>query len=436
MQSRVRSIALAVAAGAVAAASVAGPASAQVDWQKYKGQEINVLLNNHPWTQALRDLSKEFTTKTGINVNMDVFGEEQFRARLTTVMQAKTGDLDGYMSLTIREGFVFDKAGWYQDLKPFIENKALTEANWNYEDFGAGLRSAHTINGKVVTIPINSEGPLFYWRKDIFEKCKVSEPKFLEDIPEAAKALKACDANQGVWAARGLRPQIPYGMAAFVHNMGGSFTTPEGKPGLCQEKTLAGLGMYASLLKDYGPVGAATHGFPQVIELLGQGRVAMVHESSNEFSNIMKFPGRDKDLGVKPLPPGKASGVSKPVTIGWGVAMSPYSTKKEATWLFWQWVTSAEIQGRLVNNGVAPPRSSVFNGEAFKKWSSELPIRQAWASALVEIGKTGTGMYQTNTPRIPESRELIGRAIQEALLGQKSIKDAACAADADLAKLE
>jgi multiple sugar transport system substrate-binding protein len=107
-------------------------------------------------------------------------------------MQAKTGDLDGYMSLTIREGFVFDRAGWYQDLKPFIENKALTEANWNYEDFGAGLRSAHTINGKVVTIPINSEGPLFYWRKDIFEKCKVPEPKFLEDIPEAAKALKAC----------------------------------------------------------------------------------------------------------------------------------------------------------------------------------------------------------------------------------------------------
>ena len=114
--------------GAIAATGFTGAASAQVDWQKYKGQEINVLLNNHPWTQALRDLAKEFTAKTGVKVQMDVFGEEQFRARLTTVMQAKTGDLDGYMSLTIREGFVFDKAGWYQDLKPFIDNKSLTEA--------------------------------------------------------------------------------------------------------------------------------------------------------------------------------------------------------------------------------------------------------------------------------------------------------------------
>ncbi len=436
MKKRTGSFINAVAVGVLAAVSYTGPAAAQVDWQKYKGQEINLLLNNHPWTQALRDLAPEFTAKTGVTVKLDVFGEEQFRARLTTVMQAKTTDLDGYMSLTIREGFVFDRAGWYQDLRPFIENRSLTEANWNYEDFGAGLRAAHTINGKVVTIPINSEGPLFYWRKDIFEKCKVAEPMFLEDIPAAAQALKACDPNQGVWASRGLRPQIPYGMAAFVHNTGGSFTTADGKPGLCQDKTLVGLGMYASLLKDYGPVGAANHGFPQVIELLGQGRAAMVHESSNEFANIMKFPGRDKDLGVKPLPPGKTAGISKPVTIGWGVAMSPYSARKEATWLFWQWVTSADIQARLVNNGVAPPRSSVFNGESFKKWSSELPIRQAWANALVEIGRTGTGTYQTDTPRIPESRELIGRAIQEALLGQKSIKDAACAADVDLAKLQ
>lgn len=426
----------AIVAAILAIGSTSTASAQAVDWQKHKGQSINLLMNNHPWTQAVRDMLKDFNAKTGIDVKLDIFNEEQFRARLTTVMRARSKDLDGYMSLTIREGQVFERAGWYEDLKSFIDNKALTEASWNYDDFGAGLRSAQTVNGKVVTIPINSEGPLFYWRKDIFAKCKVDEPMFLEDLPVAAKALKECDAKQGVWAARGLRPAVAYGMSAFIFNLGGSYTTPDGKPGLCQENTMAGLGMYANLLKDYGPPGATNHSFAQVIELLGQGRVAMVHESSNEFSNIMKFPGRSDDLGVKVLPKSKATGISKPVAIGWGLAMSPHSGNKEATWLFIQWVTSPEVQAKLVEAGVAPPRSTVFNGLEFQKWTSALPIRKAWADALVEIGKTGTGMYQTNTPRIPEAREIIGRAVQEVVLGQKSVKDAACAADVDLAKLE
>src|SRR5262249_21731531 len=136
---------------------------------------------------------------------------------------------------------------------------------------------------------------LFYWRKDLFEKCKVAEPKFLEDIPTAAAALKACDANQGVWAARGLRGAVPYAMSAFIYNLGGSYALPDGKPGLSQPATVRGLDMYAQLLKSFGPPGALNHTFTQVIELLGQGRVAMVHESSNEFANIMRFPNRAKD---------------------------------------------------------------------------------------------------------------------------------------------
>jgi multiple sugar transport system substrate-binding protein len=82
----------------------------------------------------------------------------------------------------------------------------------------------------------------------------------------------------------------------------------------------------------------------------------MTHESSNEFPNIMKFPGRDKDLGVKVLPKGKTSGISVPVNFGWGISLSSASEKKDASWYFIQWATSKEIQTRLVANGVAPPR--------------------------------------------------------------------------------
>jgi len=93
------------------------PATAQeFNWRANDGQSINLMLNNHPWSQAMRDLVAEFTAKTGIKTQIEIFNEEQFRARLTTLMQGKSPDLDVYMSLTSREGAIFEKAGWYSEI--------------------------------------------------------------------------------------------------------------------------------------------------------------------------------------------------------------------------------------------------------------------------------------------------------------------------------
>ncbi len=408
------------------------------NWKQHDGQTLNLLLNNHPWSQAVRDMAGEFTAKTGIKLRVEIFNEEQFRARLTTMMQAKSSDFDVFMSLKFREGVTWDRAGWYANLSPLLASPAATSPDFNFNDFGEALRKGETVNGKLVGLPINLEGPLFYWNKEIFQKCNVAEPMFLEELPDTAAKLKACAArgDATVWAARGIRGAIAYAMSAFIYNSGGDYATPDGKPGLCQPNSVKGVEMYANLLKDYGPPGAANHTFTQVIEMLGQGRLAMTHESSNEFSNVMKFPGRSNDIGLKVLPRGKATGISKPIVFGWGVSVSNFSTKKEAAWTFLQWATSAEMQTRLVKNGVAPPRASVFNGPEFKAWTTELPIRQAWANALIEISKTGTSISYPPTERVIEAREILGSGVQKVFLGQQSAKDAMCQADTELLKLQ
>lgn len=416
----------------------AAPAMAQgFSWKQFDGETINVLLNNHPWSNQIREMAPQFTEKTGIKVRIEILNEEPQRARLGTMLQAKASDIDVYTSLKIREGAVYSKAGWYADLNPMIKDTRLTAPDFNYADFGAGLLKNENFGGRQVGLPINVEGPLFYWRADLFAKCNVEVPQFLEDIPVAAQKLKACDPNQGVWAARGVRSGVPYSLAGFLFNNGGGFKSVDGKqPGMCRPESVAGLAMYADLLKNYGPVGAVNHNFPQVVELLGQGKVAMTHESSNEFVNIMKYPGRDSDVQLKLLPKGKASGVSKPVGFGWGVSISEFSRKKGAAWYFLQWATSPAVETVLATKGVAPPRASVFNGPELKAWSAEKPVRQQWVNALRELGSNGTGDYASPTDRVPETREIIGRAVQEIVLGQKSAKDAACDADADLTKLQ
>ncbi|MFC0407239.1 ABC transporter substrate-binding protein [Roseomonas elaeocarpi] len=430
--------------GAVSAAMIPtflrAPARAQgtagFDWRRHDGQTVNLLLNNHPWSQAMRDMVAEFTTKTGIRTRLEVFNEEQFRARLSTLMQGRSADVDVFMSLTSREGAVFQRAGWYADLAPMIADRAMTVPDFDYDDFAASIRQASTFGQQVVAVPINQEGPLFYWRKDVFERLGIGEPQYLEDIPAAAATIKAKGGEIGPWAARGLRGVLPYSFAGFVYNSGGSFATPDGKPGLSQPNSVRGLELYANLLKDYGPPGALNHTFTQVIELLGQGRVAMTHESSNEFANILRFTGRADDLGVKPLPPGRQSGVSKPVAIGWTLAISNFSKRQPAAWTFLQWATGREVQVKLVQAGVAPPRASVFQGPAFESWAREVPIRRAWADALVYLGQHGTGVYQSPTDRVPEARDLIGGAVQQVVLGRATPEEAARSADAELAKLQ
>src|SRR3712207_3544763 len=160
---------------ALAVVLAAAPATAQeFNWRAQDGQTINLMFNNHPWSQAMRDLVADFTAKTGIKTRMEIFNEEQYRARLTTLMQGRSSDMDVFMSLTSREGAVFNRAGWYADLAPIMANKALTVPDFNYEDFSASIRNASTFGKQIVALPINQESPLFYWRKDIFSRCNIA----------------------------------------------------------------------------------------------------------------------------------------------------------------------------------------------------------------------------------------------------------------------
>ncbi|MCF4129719.1 hypothetical protein [Methylobacterium sp. SyP6R] len=94
------------------------------------------------------------------------------------------------------------------------------------------------------------------------------------------------------------------------------------------------------------------------------------------------------------------------------------------------------MQATLVDRGVAPSRSSVFEGEGMRAWASQKPVRRQWVAAVSEISRRGTGDYASPTDRVPETREIIGRAAQKVVLGQKTPQQAACDADAALLKLQ
>ena len=127
------------AGGKTEAPSKPAPAGPQAfSWKQYSGAEIQFLANNNPVGQLLEKYAKEFTDLTGIKVTVSLFAEQQFRQRLQTIFQAKSDEVDLYMSLVSREGQLFQKAGWYLDLNPLLNDKTATSPDYNFADFGKG----------------------------------------------------------------------------------------------------------------------------------------------------------------------------------------------------------------------------------------------------------------------------------------------------------
>jgi multiple sugar transport system substrate-binding protein len=397
------------------------------DWKAHKGETIEFLANNNPVSTAILKYKDDFTKLTGIKLKVDSYQEQQMRQRLLTVMNAHSDEVDVFMTLPSREGMQFAAAGWYADLNPLV--KKDTSPDYNFPDLSPALVKAATFNGIFTGIPLNIEGPLLYYRTDIFAKCKAEPPKSIGDIAGVAKTIKSCDANITPFATRGLKPALPYTFSVFLHNMGGSYMK-DGKSNLCSAEGKKALSTYANLIKDYGPPGVVNYSFYQLSALYRAGRSAMSFESSNEFPSIMQGGARLKDTAIIPLPPGE--GGSHPTAIGWALAVSKFSAHPDAAWYFVQWATTPKMQARMALEGIAPPRKSVADDPSYRKWLDEAPIRKQWQEAIDHLAKEGTSEVGYPIVQNPQSREFIGQAVDSILLGTSTVDQACAAADEKL----
>jgi multiple sugar transport system substrate-binding protein len=180
-----------------------------VDWKRFNGQTITFLSSNHPWAQAVLKRLDQFTELTGIKLRVDTFQEAQMRDRLMTVLQSRSSDVDLFMSLKSREGLLFADAGWYADLRPLVNDPKLTASSYNLADFSPALLKGEEFKGKLAGIPLNIEGPVLYIRKDVFARCKLAPPTALQQLPDVAAKLKACDPASPPSSAAAPRARSP-----------------------------------------------------------------------------------------------------------------------------------------------------------------------------------------------------------------------------------
>src|SRR5258708_9887975 len=137
-----------VAVTVVGLAAVTTAASAaDFDWKKFQGKTVTFLANNNPVSQALLTYKSDFEKLTGMTLKVDGYHEQQMRQRLVTVMNARSDEVDVFMTLPSREGEQVAAAGWYVDLSAMSKNEASTD--YNFAGFSQALLKAGALGGKL-----------------------------------------------------------------------------------------------------------------------------------------------------------------------------------------------------------------------------------------------------------------------------------------------
>jgi len=377
------------------------------NWQVRKGDTLSALIVKSPWSDYLQSKLPEFEALTGIKVNLSILPEQQSRQKLAIDFASGGATTDVFDSSLHVEKARFIKAGWYENLAPYLANKQLSDPTFRYGDFFASGRNAvKAADGKIIGLPYKVDVQVLYYRKDLFEAKGLKVPKTLEEFDKVAAALHDPPRMYG-YAARGLKNANVFTIAFPMQYFKASFVDKAGKAGLDTSSALKALNWYADTLKKYAPPGVVSYNWPEVLGQFQQGNLAMFNDGIG-FATQAEDPSKSKvagKVGYAILP-----GNLAPSTFN-ALAISPRAKNKEAAYLFLQWATSSAFDKGLVESGITAPRAS-----AWQKASNQPLKTIPWAQTYFDALKIGKPAFP-EISAVTELRDVFGIAIVQTLQG-------------------
>ena len=403
------------------------------DWQGQKGTTIRAMFSKGALGQTIESLLPDFEKLTGIKVQYESFPEDQFRQKVLLELGAGTGGLDVFWTFAAQEGLKFAHAGWYEPLDAYLKNPRLTDPGYDLADISKVAFQGNLIEGKLIALPLHQNSSMLYYRKDLFEKHKIKVPQTFQELEEAARRLHNVeDGGQKMVGIvmRGKKAAATSQWAPFLLGMGGSWLK-DGRPAINASEAVQAFDLYGRLLRNYGPPGAVNYHWYETVSLFAQGKAAMFTEANIRLP-ILEDPTKSQvagKVGYAMFPAGPAG--QRPTMEVGSVAVSSKSKKKEAAYLFAQWLTAKESALRLQMKGIPVPRSSAWVDPRFL---AEMKAHPDWTQASLRSLDIASTSYNPPVVAVSEVRDEVGAVIVSSILGE-NVKAAADRAAAEMAKV-
>jgi len=394
---------------------------AKIDWKQFDGTTLVFGASTHQWITALQPHLPTFEKLTGIKVQLDASGEEQFNTKLPIDLNSSNPTPDVFMVPSYGQAV---GAGWLEPLDDMLGNSKLTDESWYQAD--DVFRTAWdfvTWNDAVhYGLPITAEVQTTIFRTDLMD----SAPATFDDLETVAGDLKKSGQVGIGMRGKPTAGSVAWSAAGYVFSYGGYIIDPDGNAALDSPQTIAAVQKYADVLKVGGPEGISSWDWLEINSAMQQGRTAMMQDSSNAIPDL-RNPDKSKfadSIGVAPFT--SHDGLSIPNVWHWVIGINANSANKEAAWLFLQWATSVPTSTLLSSAGATPPRSSAWKSPEFAQGFGEDAAKTVVSALETVDSKPMVAAWMH--PKWPEIGDAFARAVNKAITSSASAEDALAAA--------
>ncbi len=197
---------------------------------------------------------------------------------------------------------------------------------------------SQTVDGKLVALPLFTDAPALYYRKDLLEKHGASVPKTWEELTTTAKAVQDAERAAGnndiwgfVWQGNAYEGLTCDALEWVKSSGGGQIVEPDGTISINNEKAAAALELAATWPGSISPEGVLAYQEEEARGVWQTGNAVFMRNWPYAYGLGNSDDSAVKGLfGVTTLPTGQGHDTSAATLGGWNVAVSKYSDNQEA----------------------------------------------------------------------------------------------------------
>ena len=372
-----------------------------------------------PWEEA--------TGNTVTLVPMPASTTDQF-AQYRLWLAAGTSDIDLFQTDVI----------WAPQLADHFVDLTEVAKDLAPQHFPSIIES-QTVNGKLVALPIFTDAPALYYRKDLLEKHGASVPKTWEELTATAQKIQDAERAEGkadlwgfVWqgnAYEGLTCNALEWVKSFG---GGQIVEPDGTISINNEKAVQALDTVKGWVGTISPDGVLAYQEEEARGVWQTGNAAFMRNWPYAYAL-----GNSDDSAVKgkfdvtTLPIG-AEGDSSAATLGgWNIAVSKYSKHQDAAISLALYLGGPEAQKmRALMETHLPTIQALYDDADI---AAKAPIIPQWKNVFLNA------VPRPSAPTLGKYNEVSSKfwsAVHETLAGNGSAADNLAGLEADLTDLK
>jgi multiple sugar transport system substrate-binding protein len=241
-------------------------------------------------------------------------------------------------------------------------------------EFLAGDIAGSKFDGKIYRLPLQSDGGLLYYRKDLLAAKGINPPKTWADLVSASKRLQNPPELWGFVFQGKQYEGLVCDFMELVWGNNGDLVDSKGEVKIDRPEAVEALTWLVEAVRrdKISPEGALTYQEEEARHMFQEGKAVFMRNWPYAW-NLMqddKSPVKGK-VGIIPMVRGK--GKNAATLGGWGFAISAFSKHPDESWKLAQFFASEESEKlAYMKGGILPTRKSLFSDPELLKMSPQI----------------------------------------------------------------